>query len=356
MKYTEQTGRTYLGEINHALLAYAADEKVRAGAASGGAVSALLLFLMDTKQIDAALVTRICFVNGRIDSEVILATDREAVLSAQTSKYFDVPLLARGRRLIRAFPGKVAVVGLPCHITAFRRMAERDPEMASRMKYTIALFCGHTSERYLLDRVLALKGVDQSEIDSFHFRKGRWRGSMQGTCKDGKQFSFPFRHFSMYHNLNFFCLRRCLSCHDHTGYQSDFSAGDAWLGEMKSQPIKHSIIFARNSRAGVILKDMIDREQLVGRAIDARTVFRAQKRSLIYHYNVTARALAARWHGIHIRDTVRAKVRWNDWLAAQLILANYRISRNPRMRDWIFRLPRPIVFLYFLFLKFLQNF
>ena len=356
MKYTEEAGRAYLGEIDHALLAYAADDTVRAGAASGGAVSALLLHLMETNEIDAALVTRIRCVDGRIDSEVILATDREAVLSAQTSKYFDVPLLAKGSRLIRGFPGKVAVVGLPCHITAFRRMAERDPEIASRLKYTIALFCGHTSDRYLLDRVLALKGIDQSQIDTFCFRKGRWRGRMQGACKDGTQFSFPFRQFSTYHNLNFFCLRRCLSCHDHTGYQSDFSAGDAWLREMKAQPIKHSIIFARNPRAGRILQDMLCQEQLIGRPIDARTVFRSQKRSLIYHYNVTARSLAARWHGIHIRDTVKAKVRWNDWLAAQLILANYRLSRNPRTRNWIFRLPKPIVFLYFLFLKFLQNF
>ena len=57
-----------------------------------------------------------------------------------------------------------------------------------------------------------------------------------------------------------------------------------------------------------------------------------------------------------IKDTVQTKVRWNDWLGAHIIMLNYKLSHNPRSRDRIFKIPRPIIFVYFLLLKFLQNF
>jgi coenzyme F420-reducing hydrogenase beta subunit len=356
MRFTEEIGRQYMGQIDQALLGYASDEEVRTGAASGGAVSALLLHLLERGEIDGAVVTRVKCDDGRIDSEVVLATDRETVFSARTSKYFDVPLVRECRRLLKGFDGKVAVVALPCHAAVLRRLARRDPELASRIRYIVALFCGHSSDRYLLDKLLEKKGIDQSVAVDFAFRRGRWRGRMCGRLADGAEFSFPFFHYSYYHNLNFFCLPRCLRCHDHTGYESDFSAGDAWLRELKAEPIKHSILLSRHEGATAVLDEMAREGKLVARAIDAATVFRAQKRSLIYHYNVSARSRAARWHGVRIPDTVHTKVRWNDWLAAQLILTNYRLSRDPRTRDWVMRVPRPIIMGYFLFLKLLQNF
>jgi len=356
VRLTPDLAEKMMGHIERAYLSYAADEKVRSGAASGGAVSALLLHLLESGEIDGAVVTRIKCADGRIGAEVFVATDREGVLAARTSKYFDVPLVRECRRLLADFPGKVAVVALPCHTTILRRLASRDPALGSKIKYIVTLFCGHSSDRYLLEKVLERKGIEQERVVEFAFRRGRWRGRMCGRLADGTEFSFPFVHFSYYHNLNFFCLPRCLRCHDHMGYESDFSAGDAWLREMKKRPVKHSIIFSRNEQATAILDEMVRGGKLIAEEIGAETVFRAQKRSLIYHYNVSARARAARWHGLRIPDTVHTTVRWNDWLAAHIILANHRLSRNPRTRDWIFKAPRPIILGYFLFLKFLQNF
>jgi len=345
-----------MGRIDRAYLTYAADQAIRAEAASGGAVTALLLHLLATGRIDGAVVTSLDFTTGRIDPKVTLATTPQEILAARTSKYFDVPLLKDAVRLLRAFEGRAAVVALPCHTTALRRLAERQPALASKIACVVTLFCGHSCQRYLLDGLLRRKGIDQSQVADFYFRRGHWRGRMGGAMRDGSEFSFPFSHFSYYHNLNFFCLRRCLSCHDHTGYLSDFSAGDAWLREMRSHPIKHSIILSRHADASSVLAEMHERGVLVGRQIDQATVFRAQKRALIYHYNVTARARAAARHGIVIRDDVGAPVRWNDALAARLILLNYLWSNDRRRRDAILKLPRPLVTAYFLFLKLLQNF
>ena len=356
MRFTKEIGLRYIGRLDRAWISYAADEDVRAGAASGGVVSALLLHLLDTGRIDGAIVTQIDCSQGRIGCKVVLARNPRDVLDARTSKYVDVPLVSDGLNAIEAFDGNVAVVALPCHTAAFRRLAERRPELGAKIKYIITLFCGHCSHRALLDGVLAGKGIDQSCVTEFAFRRGRWRGHMTGTLADGSSFAFPFKHFSMYHNLNFFCLPRCLACHDHTGYQSDFSVGDAWLREMKAEPIKHSMVLARNPEATQIIQQMVSQNKLVARPTDQATVFRSQKRSLIYHYNVTARAQVGKRYGIAIKDTVKAKVRWNDWLAAHIIMINYRLSHRRATRDWILRMPRPVTYAYMLLLKFLQNF
>ena len=356
MKVTNEVRLRYMGVIARAWMGHAGDEDVRSQAASGGVVSALLLHLLERGDIDAALVTKIDCSDGNIGCKVFLARSREEILEARTSKYVDVPVFREGVKLLEEFEGKVAVVALPCHTTLFRRLAERRPDLGRKIKYIVALLCGHSCRQYLLEKALEKQGVTPSEVTDFAFRRGHWRGQMMGTCSDGSEFAFPFNRFSVYHNLNFFCLPRCLKCHDHTGYGSDFSVGDAWLREMKTEPVKHSLLLTRNDAATAVVEQMIADGDLIARPTDAATVFRAQKRALIYHYNVSARARAGKWHGVRIKDTVHARVRWNDLLAAHLILINHRLSQNPRTRDWIFRVPRAIVYAYFLFLKFLQNF
>ncbi|HPS55477.1 MAG TPA: Coenzyme F420 hydrogenase/dehydrogenase, beta subunit C-terminal domain [Sedimentisphaerales bacterium] len=355
MKYTKELSTKYIGQVEHAAMAYSTNAQIRAGAASGGVVTAILIHLLETSQIDAAVVTRIKY-GKNIDCEVILAKTKEEILSARTSKYIDVPVAKEAARLIKEFPGKVAVVTLPCHATVLKKLAQRDPQLAEKIKFIIALFCGHSSQRYLLDAVLEKKGINQEKIVDFAFRRGHWRGQMQGQLNDGSEFAFPFTDFSVYHNLNFFCLGRCLRCHDHTGYDADFCAGDVWLKEMKDDPIKNTAIFVRNPEASKVLDEMVQQEKLISRDIETKTIFRAQKRSFIYHYNVTARSRVGKLYGVKIKDTVKTKVRWNDWLAANIIMINYKLSQGEKTRRWIMKIPRSIIQIYFLFLKFLQNF
>ncbi len=355
MKYTKELSAKYIGEVEHAVMAYSTDPQIRTGAASGGVVSAILIHLLETSQIDAAVVTRIKY-GKKIDCEVILAKTKQEILSARTSKYIDVPVTREAVRLIKEFSGKVAIAALPCHTTALRKLCEKDPQLAEKIKLIIALFCTHSCDRYLLDAVIEKKGIDQSKIVDFAFKRGWWRGKLEIATEDGVQYSYPSSHFSRYHNLNFFCMGRCLRCHDHTGYDADFSCGDAWLKEMKNNPIKHTIILTRNKIATKIFDEMVQQKKLVSQDIETKTVFRAQKRSFIYHYNVTARSKVGKFYGVKIKDTVKAKVRWNDWLAAHIIMINYKLSRNEKTRRWIMKIPRPIIYVYFLFLKFLQNF
>jgi coenzyme F420-reducing hydrogenase beta subunit len=345
-----------MGAIEGAWLTYASDEPVRREAASGGSISALLIHLLKSGRIVGAIVVRNEIRDGQVGPVVELARAPEAILAARTSKYFGVPLLKQALELIHEAEGPVAITALPCHATALRKLAERDPDLKAKLKYIVTLFCNHSSERELLDEVLRKNGVDPRQLSDFYFRRGHWGGHMGGRRADGSEFRFPFKRFSYYFNLHFFTETKCLYCNDHTGYDGDFAAGDAWLREMKDNPIKHTILVARHTEARAVIEEMIAGGSLHGEVIDQARVFRSQKRALIYHYNTSARNRVAPWFGMKISDTVGQKVRWNDRLAAGVILFNHKWSEHPRYRKWIFRLPWPLIVLYFLFLKFLQNF
>jgi len=125
----EQTLEWYLGSVSQGYLGYAGDESVRDKAASGGAVSAILIDLLEQGVIDGALVSRVVVRDGEIGVESFIARTREEILSARSSIYMEFSMNA-AFRLLAEDPGRLAVVALPCHIQNLRRREARDPALA----------------------------------------------------------------------------------------------------------------------------------------------------------------------------------------------------------------------------------
>jgi len=67
----------YMGYFHSCRMGYAADEKIRESAASGGMVEALLCSLLRTRRIDGAWVTRSFVQDGVFGSETIIATSED---------------------------------------------------------------------------------------------------------------------------------------------------------------------------------------------------------------------------------------------------------------------------------------
>ncbi len=351
-----QPAEFWLGQFDQCFLGYAGDEEVRRGAASGGAVSAVLIELLESGRIEGALVSRLRPKNGRLEPETWIARSREEILSAQTSIYLDFPLVPHILRM-KELAGRYAVVGLPCQLAAVRRLERKHPELAERMAYRLGLLCGHATKRRLLDRVLQKKGIPQDQIEDFAFRRGHWRGRTYVRLKDGREITFPFLHFGIYQNLWLYCARRCLACEDHFAEQSDMSFGDAWLPELKSHPIKHSIFLSRTPECSELFHQMLAKGMLVGEKTDPFTLIRAQKRSLIYHkLNIAGRHRLARLFGMRVPYDGPHRARWNDLVGAFFFLLNVRLSRSDLWVDLVMRLPRPLLYPYIAAMKLTINF
>jgi len=336
---------TPIGSFLKVWLGYTTDETIRREAASGGIVSSVFIHLLETQQIDAALVCHSEMKDGRLGHRIFLARTRDEVLSAQTSKYFDIPLL-QGLRLIEAFPGRVAVAGLPSQINAISRRIANNSDLAAKIAFKIAIFCGHNSQDELVKTIWRKKGIDESKIERFYFRKGLWRGKMHVEMKDGSLHQFPFQDFSHYQNLHILSLGRCLNCFDHMGYYADLSTGDVWMKSVKKLGVKPSIFLARTQRGLDVVEEMLSGGKLKADESDRATLYRSQMRSINYHYAISARARLAKRFGVNIKDRTGEKPRWRDIAAAWIVLTNHRISASPRALAWFMRLPKPIITAY----------
>jgi len=357
MKLTQENQEYLLGPVVGCYLGYSNNESIRQNSASGGIVTGLLNYLMNNNLVDGALVCKQTISEDMIDYEVRIITDPQEILNFGGSVYFDIPILSAIDQ-IRDFNGRLAIVGLPCHIRAISGMCQRDEELSKKIAFKIGLFCGHNSRRGLLLEVLRKKNIKEGEIDKIVFRKGHWRGKTHIYLKTGEEREFPFQHFSIYQNLHFDSLKKCLYCTDHTAEHSDISCGDAWLAYLKGDPIKHSIILTRNETSDEIMKEIRREGELYLMKIEPELVFKSQKRSLIYHKSIEARSRVGRLLGITIsyNDKYKNTARWNEYIAALIVLLNIKLSYNSRLRRLVFLVPRWLLYPYLFLFKLLTNF
>lgn len=355
MRFSEEQKTFYLGRTNNCYVGYSSDEEVRAYCASGGIVSTILIGLLSSKQIDGALTSRLKVENGRLLPETIIATSKDEILSCGGSIYFDVNPLAEKSKMLD-FQGRLAVVGLPCHLAALERLSKTNKGLRDKVILKIGLFCGHNSKKELIEHILKQKRIRQGDIAAFSFRKGRWRGRTELTMKNGEKRSFPFSHFSIYQNMHLFSLKKCLQCNDHTAEGSDISCGDIWLQKMKGEAIKHSIFLSRTQRGEEVIQMLIRQGMLFVRGSSPQEVFLAQKRSIIHHKNIYLRSRMARYFGLKIPPCKKGIIRWNDYISTLMVLTNTTISEKEWFRRICFHIPRPVMFSYLVLFKLLTNF
>ena len=345
----------YLGHFESCYAGYSMHEKIRERAAAGGVVSGILIYLLKTKEIDGALVSKAAIINGKLSHEVKIAKTEEEILECASSVYFYIPVLSALNK-VRAFNGKMAVVGLPCHLKTLTAILEKDNNLREKIKYKIGLYCGGTTKRALLERVLRDKGIKIEDIRTIILKRERLiRGDYYVTLKNGEVKRVPLNHFNVYRILGFFRNKICKFCSDLTAEYADIGVGYI-LMEFEKEPFKHSSLICRNSGACHLIEKMKKESHLHLVKISPEKVFKSERKVLIYRKNVSARSLAGRLLGYKIKAEYASKVRWNDFLAAFIVLLNERLSENPVANKFIFKIPKFVLYIYAFIQRYLTRF
>lgn len=200
----------YIGEFEKCYAAYSKDEDIRSGAASGGVVSTLLIFLLENGYIDGALVSKQRIADGKIVTESIIATTKEEILDCRTSIYSYFPLEKSFEKLLR-FSGNLAVVMLPCQFRMMAKYMERYEEFQDRIKYKVALFCGGVAYEELLYRIIDKNHIDLNDVERIFYRKGHWRGNTVVRFNDGQEEQISYlKNWCSYKNSFFFSVKKML--------------------------------------------------------------------------------------------------------------------------------------------------
>jgi len=334
----------YTGNVRSLFSGRAADPAICANASSGGIVTGLFAGMLARGDIDAALVWQLEIQNGAMRAVPVFARNAEELRRAQDSIYFAFPPLETGLlRRIRAFEGRLAVVGLPCTVRALRRMMEKEPELKEKIVLLVGLFCGHTSRPEQIETVLAKKGVVPSQLNAFRFRRGLWRGEAEAVMADGTRRSWPTASYKLYQNLFIQCHAPCLSCFDHFAEEADLSCGDIWMKKHRNDKVKHSVVAGRTGAGIAALEAAREAGDLLLQPEPPELLFDSNRRAAVFHKAVRARSLVGRWVGLRIPEPESARpARWNELLAAMMIVPLYRFSIG-RHGKILYRLPRIVL-------------
>ncbi len=219
-----------IGRYLRCFTGHSNDHDIRYHSASGGMVSQFLIFLLEKKYIDGAVVTAFDKDNELMVRSYIAKT-REEVLQGKGSKYAPVTLNHAVHDIKQAEGSRFVIVGLPCHIHGFRKLEAIDRKFREKVIGYLGLYCSSGRTFYLTEFVFKERGINKDELSYFAYRDEGCLGSMVAegirATSSLKPFRVTERFQSYYHPLrSFFLPRRCLFCIDHYAELADISFGD----------------------------------------------------------------------------------------------------------------------------------
>lgn len=219
------------GIVRKSMVAYSTNHNIRKNGSSGGLVTQLLIFMLNQKLIDGALVMTREISEKGFQYVPKIARSEVELRKSQRSKYILVPHLKQLKE-IEEVDGKYAIVALPCHIHSLKKYIKVSKKLRERVKFVIGLYCNVAYEPYLLDEVIEFSGYKKEDIINVEFRAGEWPGYVELTLQDGRIVRpFPFEEIKdAINSLKlFYTARRCNLCIDFSAEHADISVGDPWL-------------------------------------------------------------------------------------------------------------------------------
>lgn len=207
--------------------AWAADPAVRHRAATGGVLTALGGFLLDSGTVASVL-----HVGADPDQPMrnrwVLSTDSGSVRAHTGSRYGPCsPLAGLHSALDRGEP--FAITAKPCDLGALYRYQRVDPRVAELCVARLALVCGGQSRLSKSQAVLADFGLDEAEISLFRYRGHGNPGPTRVETPDGRAFEKTYLEL-WEQEAGWDLETRCKLCPDALGETADVVAADAWPG------------------------------------------------------------------------------------------------------------------------------
>jgi coenzyme F420 hydrogenase subunit beta len=234
---------------------HASDPWVRHHASSGGALSALALYLLSSKRVDFILHVA-ASKTSPLRTVDHLSCDAAQVIEGSGSRYGPAAPLADFKAVLdRGQP--FAFIGKACDISAIRNYAKFDPRVDQLLKYTANFFCGGVSEFGKTMDYVRKVGLLEEHVAHLRYRGDGCPGQMVMKSHDGREFAFSYNEM-WEDEARWQLMFRCKICPDSIGDLADITVADVWPG---GKPITDEIGFngfiARTARGQALMEAMI---------------------------------------------------------------------------------------------------
>lgn len=245
---------TYTGPVFSVGIAHSNVPMIRNMGASGGMISAILIWLLENKKIDGAVVTGMSKTEPWL-TKPFIATTPEEILSAAQSKYI-ITSVNEILPEMESFNGVLAYVGLPPQVQSIRKLQAVNDPAVKNIKYIFGPFYGNTLHFSSIRSFLRSYHIkDYHNISKLYFRYGEWPGNMRIEMNDGRIVQLPKFHAN--YLIPFHIMTNSLLCTDLSNEFTDISGGDAWAPIYEERGKGFSLVIARSTTGQYILDEMI---------------------------------------------------------------------------------------------------
>jgi len=242
-----------IGNTTAQYVGYANDDKTRIEGASGGVLTQALLYLLKTKRITGAVVSRLS-ASDPTQPETFIARTEEDIRSAAGSIYTESSPLTILADLVNE-SGPLAFVGLPDHVAAIRMLQKLQHPSVKPIKYILGPYTGTILKHEAISSYLKSNNARVNDVEKLTYRAGEWPGYLEIKLKDGR----VLRAEKFYYNylIPFFITHRTSRLAvDFTNELTDISVGDAWAPEYEKKRGGYSVVLARSKQGNELLQEM----------------------------------------------------------------------------------------------------
>ncbi|MDG1971770.1 MAG: Coenzyme F420 hydrogenase/dehydrogenase, beta subunit C-terminal domain [Paracoccaceae bacterium] len=213
------------GHLDHNFIGWAGDPAIRHQGSTGGVLSALAKFMLDTGKVDFILdVAPAPNAPARTTYRIT-----ESWSDAGGSRYGPAaPLAGRPEAEARAKRGqRFAFIGKPCDVSAIRLLAQKQVWLKDALAYRLTIMCGGASEFSKTADLLANWGVAEDELAEFRYRGYGNPGPTTATLKSGETLQTTYQ--ALWEDETAWAIQhRCKICADAIGMAADIVSFDVW--------------------------------------------------------------------------------------------------------------------------------
>jgi coenzyme F420 hydrogenase subunit beta len=300
-KSTEGVDHPIWGPFVSVCTGASTDASLRHHASSGGALSALLLFLLESRAVDY-VVEVAASDTSPTENCIVESRTRDDLYRAAGSRYSpSAPLKDLCFRLEQ--PGRFALVAKPCDIAAVRQLARHDSRVVEKIPVLLSFFCAGIPSIRGTHEILRRLDVAPENLEKFQYRGDGWPGCATATTKSGWKARMSYVE-SWGAILSEHVQFRCKICPDGSGGFADIVCGDAWYCDERGEPIfsereGRSLIISRTSKGEHVLRQAIQGGYLQANsihieAIEAMQPSQAQRKRLVLSRLVAMFVMATR--------------------------------------------------------------
>ncbi|MGD1883882.1 MAG: Coenzyme F420 hydrogenase/dehydrogenase, beta subunit C-terminal domain [Paracoccaceae bacterium] len=294
---------------------YAEDPDLRHNASSGGILSALLVHLLDSGEVDCVL--QIAADPKRpIGNQTVFSNSADDVFQSAGSRYAPSAPLAEIGTLLDGNM-RYAFVGKPCDVAALRTMGRSDPRVGARFPYMLSFFCAGVPSLKGANEILSEMGVSENELAQFRYRGDGWPGYATAIKKEGGTTRMSYAE-SWGGILSRHVQFRCKICPDGTGSFADVVCADAWEADEKGYPVFSeaegvSLVMGRTKRGEALIENAKAAGRIKTQPFDIDGLAAIQPGQTQKRRFVLSRLLALRmtgrvvpcYHGFHLWQNAR---------------------------------------------------